>query len=307
MDSLRFFRNATFSTGEIARVRQMVRPSGRSLILPYDQFIEHDNRHVDAESDAGNPDYIHKLAIDQHYNAVAIHYSLAKRYWAKVEGAVPLVVKVNGKTSIPSDAQALSTFTGRVEDAVRIGAIGIGYTLYYGSPRQGEDINQLTAVRTECERYGLPLIIWAYPRGEAVKAKGGKDTSYAIESAVRMSVEMGGTIIKANLPKPAPDNFSDLDVPGYYKKLEPELQSLEKDDAHKGEVERARRVVQAAQGVPILFSGGSPIGDDDLLRNARACIEGGAFGFIFGRNMWKRPYESAAIITKKLQEELDRE
>jgi len=69
--------------------------------------------------------------------------------------------------------------------------------------------------------------------------------------------------------------------------------------------ERARRVVEAAQGIPVLFSGGSEIGDSDLLENAQACVDAGAFGFIFGRNMWKRENSAALEVTATLQDMLD--
>ena len=68
---------------------------------------------------------------------------------------------------------------------------------------------------------------------------------------------------------------------------------------------RTDRVVQAAQGVPVLFSGGSQMGDDDLLHKARACVKAGAWGFIFGRNMWKREKASALKVTKQVQAILD--
>ena len=78
-DKLRFFRRCHFTPGELARVRQFLRPNGTTLILPYDQFIEHDCRHLEAASDAGNPDYILRLAVEGGYNAVAIHYGLIPR------------------------------------------------------------------------------------------------------------------------------------------------------------------------------------------------------------------------------------
>ena len=61
----------------------------------------------------------------------------------------------------------------------------------------------------------------------------------------------------------------------------------------------------AAQGIPVLFSGGSQIGDEDLYENAQACIDAGTFGFIFGRNMWEREKEAALVMTKKFQDMLD--
>lgn len=301
--AMRFFEQNHYSTGEMARLSQMVRESGTSMILPYDQFIEHDNRHMDPNPKAANPDYICELAVEGGYNAVAIHYGAAKRYWSKFAAKVPLLLKLNGKTSIPDQSEPLSVHTSYVEDAVRLGACSVGYTLYYGSPRQTEDIPQLAAVREECDRYGMPLIVWAYPRGKYVDAKGGKESSYLIESATRMAVEMGATVIKANLPEaPEGDFVNNSSVPEYYRKLEQELQGL---SAKEQKWERAKRVVKAAQGVPVLFSGGSQIGDEDLIENAQACIDAGCFGFIFGRNMWKREKSAALEMTRKFQDMLD--
>src|SRR4029077_10727183 len=91
------------------------------------------------------------------------------------------------------------------EDAVRLGADAVGYTLYVGSPRQSEDIKQLTDVRRDCERYGMPLVVWSYPRGKAVKEKGGQDSLYAIDYAARMACEMGADVVKLNVPKVSTD------------------------------------------------------------------------------------------------------
>lgn len=303
-DPMKFFRHQYYSPGELARLRQIVRASGKTMILPYDQFIEHDNRHIDPNPDAANPDYICKLAEEGGYNAVAIHYGLAKRYWSKLAGSVPLLLKLNGKTSIPSQKAPLSVHTSYVEDAVRLGAVAVGYTMYYGSSRQDEDLPQLAKVRKECDRFGMPLVVWAYPRGEFVDAKGGKDCSYLVESAVRMATEMGATVIKANLPvQTGKDFFENKDVPEYYRKLEKELQGM---SAKEQKWERARRVVEAGQGVPVLFSGGDKVDDDELRENVHACLDAGCFGFIFGRNMWKREHSKAMALSHEFQELLDK-
>ncbi|MBI2453331.1 fructose-bisphosphate aldolase [Candidatus Peregrinibacteria bacterium] len=288
----------------MTRIRSMLRESGTSLMLPYDQFIEHDIRHLEAESDAGNPDYIMDLAVSGNYNAVAVHYGVAKRYWSKLEGKVPLLLKINGKTGIPSQKQALSVYTSSVEDAVRLGACAIGYTMYYGSPNETHDLPQLALVRKACDQYGMPLVVWAYPRGEAVDVKGGRDTSYILESAARMAMEMGASIIKSNLPKVAkPDFFENEGIPSYVKNIEKELQAI--SDIRQQKIERAKRVVQASQGIPVLFSGGSEISESDLILNSEVCVLGGCFGFIFGRNMWKRLKPDALRVTKLLQDMLD--
>jgi class I fructose-bisphosphate aldolase len=298
-DVLHHFRRCAFSTGELSRIRQLLDEHGKALILPYDQFIEHDCRHLEADSDSGNPHYIMELARDGRYTGVAVHHGISRRYWAQLEGQVPLLVKINGKTGIPSQARAFSALTASVEDAVRIGAVAVGYTMYYGSPRESDDIPQLADVRRECERFGMPLVVWAYPRGEDIDRKGGPDTSYALESAARMAMEMGATVIKSNVPKAAkPDFIDNGSVPGFYRKVEKDLQDLPGPESMQVRVDR---VVEAAQGVPVLFSGGSELGDDDLLYRAEVCVKADCLGFIFGRNMWKREKSKALEITEKLR------
>ena len=212
-------------------------------------------------------------------------------------------MKVNGKTSIPSDDIAISTHTSYVEDAVRLGATGIGYTLYYGSPAQDRDLQQLASVRRECERFGMPLIIWAYPRGAAINQKGGKTSSYALESAARLAVEMGATIVKSNLPADCPDIIENPKVPKYYRDVEREIIAIE-DPLERSNV-RAKRIVEATQGIPVLFSGGSGKSDEVVISNARACVKAGCFGFIIGRNMWKRTYKDALNVSSIIEKALD--
>ncbi len=126
---------------------------------------------------------------------------------------MPLILKVNGKTDIPSSDEALSTTNASVEDAVRLGADAVGYTLYVGSPRQDEDLHQLKGVREDCDRYGMPLVIWAYPRGRDIEKKGGQVSFYAIDYGARLAMEMGADVVKLNFPKLDPEKAKDSPAP----------------------------------------------------------------------------------------------
>ena len=203
-------------------------------------------------------------------------------------GKVPLVLKINGKTNIPPDAQAFSPLTGTVEDAVRLGADAVGYTLYVGSPRQDDDFLQITEVRVECERYGMPLIVWSYPRGEAIEKKGGRDSVYAVDYAARVANELGADVVKLNVPKFEHPRNEESPKPynTFYRELD-----------YSSAV---RKVIESAGKTMVLFSGGSKMGDEDLLEKARICVEQGATGLIFGRNMWQRPFEEGLAITRKV-------
>src|SRR5262249_9173592 len=150
----------------------------------------------------------------------------------------------------------------------------VGYTLYVGSALQSEDFVQFGQVRREAELYGMPIIVWSYPRGEAVDAKGGKESPFAIEYAARVACELGADIVKVNMPANPGDKASASPKP---------YNTLPFD-----QVESMERVVKAAGRTPVLLSGGEKVSDDELFAKAEAALQAGATGFIFGRNVWQR-------------------
>ncbi|MHA2602051.1 MAG: class I fructose-bisphosphate aldolase [Candidatus Thorarchaeota archaeon SMTZ1-83] len=262
--------------------------NGRMLILPIDQGMEHGPVSFFPNPPSEDPEFQFKLAHEGGYSGIALHLGLAEKYGAKYAGRVPIVLKVNGKTKIPSDTHALSPMTASVEDAVRVGADAIGYTLYVGSPRQVEDLNQFRRVKADADRYGMPIILWSYPRGEAVDKKGGKKSLYAVDYAARVANELGADAVKLNVPEDNPKTRSKQPEP--YDTLELDYE------------ERVRKVIKSAGKTLVLFSGGSMLNDEDLIYRARTCLEQGAAGLLFGRNLWQRKWEDALEITKKLKE-----
>ena len=262
--------------------------NGTMLLLPIDQGLEHGPVDFFANPAALDPEYQWRLALEGGYSGIALHIGLAEKYMRKYAGKVPLILKLNGKTNIPSDAQAFSPQTATVEDAVRLGADAVGYTLYVGSPRQDADFIQFHKIRADCEKYGMPLIVWSYPRGEAVEKKGGRDSVYAVDYAARVADELGADVVKLTVPE--------FDTPRKAEEPKP-YNTLPFDYA--GAV---RKVIQSAGKTMVLFSGGSKISDEDLLEKARTCMEQGATGLIFGRNMWQRPFEEALALTEKIKE-----
>jgi fructose-bisphosphate aldolase, class I len=265
--------------------------NGTLLALPIDQGIEHGPIDFLPNPPSADPEYQWRLAVEGGYNAIACHWGMARRYMKKYAGKVPLILKINGKTNIPSDDEALSSPTATVEDAVSLGADAVGYTMYVGSPQQDEDFTRLTEVRNACELWGMPLVVWAYPRGAAIEAKGGRDSLYAVDYAARMAHEFGADVIKLNVPK---KGDKDAQMPKKYQELEWDY------------AEGARRVTATAGNSMVLFSGGSKVSDEDLMNKARTVMEGGATGLIFGRNMWQRPYDEALEMTARIKELLAR-
>ena len=260
--------------------------NGTGLFLPIDQGLEHGPRDFFANPESANPEFQLKLAVDGNYSGIVFQIGIAQKYMNKWAGKIPLIVKLNGKTEIPSDAESYSSCLASVEDAVALGADAVGYTLYVGSPAQDRDFAQWETVRRDAERLGMPTIIWAYPRGEAVEAKGGKESVWAIDYAARVAAEVGADVVKVNFPtlSPSPGSPKPYDT----QKFSPE--------------EGVARVVASAGKTLVLISGGEKEPDQELLDKARLSFEAGAAGLIFGRNTWQRPYDEALTLMRKLRD-----
>ena len=280
------------STGKRARLSRLLYQhgpgNGTMLFLPYDQGLEHGPINYFENPEAENPDFVAEMGIRGGYSAVVFQFGVAEKTMHRVAGKVPLVLKVNGKTNIPNDDAAFSPLTSGVEEAIRLGADAIGYTLYVGSPSQDRDIRQFNEIRKEADRYGMPTIIWAYPRGSAVKAKGGQDSPYAIEYAARVACEVGADIVKINYPKVDPSILEQCPKPYNTLKIE--------------QSEAVRRAVRAAGRTMVVFSGGSRIEDAGVINYAKLALDAGAHGLIFGRNMWQRPMDSALALTNQVKD-----
>lgn len=262
--------------------------NGTLMLLPIDQGIEHGPRDFFPNPASKDPDYQFRLAAEAGYSAIACQIGMATKYYPDYAGAVPLILKVNGKTDIPPSGDAFSTVNASVEDAVRLGADAVGYTLYVGSPRQDQDLLQLKSVREDCERFGMPLVIWSYPRGDSVKAKGGQDSFYAIDYAARMAMEMGADIVKLNMPKVDADK--DKDSPAPY------------NEGGFSQEEAIAHCVESAGRCLVVLSGGSRIDDDLLLGQTRSIMEAGGSGVIYGRNVWQREWNEAVEVVEQIKE-----
>ena len=282
------------STGKRTRLHRLLYTfgpaNGTLMFLPIDQGLEHGPRDFFVNPAAKDPEFQLRLAKEGNFTGIVFQIGIAEKYMNKFAGEVPLVLKLNGKTEIPGDTQPLAPCIATVEDAVRLGADAVGYTLYVGSPQQTEDFLQFRKVREDADRYGMPIIVWAYPRGEAIDKKGGRDSLYAVDYAARVANELGADIVKINVPKI--DAQKDQAAPAPYRTMQPSRE------------EATRMVVESAGKALVLFSGGEMQGEGDVIDKARIAMDAGATGLIFGRNVWQRPFDEALKLSQEIHQML---
>jgi fructose-bisphosphate aldolase, class I len=277
------------STGKKARLHRILHEhglrNGTAIFLPYDHGLEHGPRDFAGNPQAGDPRHILQLAVEGGFNGIALQIGLARKFYWDYAGEIPLILKLNGKTDIPPAADPLSPVNATVEEAVRLGADAVGYTLYVGTPAQDRDFTQYRAIRQDAERFGMPLIVWSYPRGAAIDAKGGKDCFYAVDYAARTASELGADLVKVNFPQP--DKQSG--VPDPYRRPVTAQQAID-------------AVVRSANRTLLLVSGGEQAGDQAMLDKARQSMQAGATGLIFGRNIFQRSHHDSLQLTTQLRD-----
>jgi len=256
--------------------------TGKLVILPVDQGFEHGPVRSFAPSpDAYDPDYLYQLAIDAGCNAYAAPLGSLEQPAAKFAGQVPLILKVNNSDTL-AKVEPCSAITSSVEDALRIGAVAIGYTIYPGSGLRNTQYQDLRELTIEAKRKGLVVVVWSYPRGTGL-SKPGETGIDICAYAATIAAQLGAHIVKV---KPPTAHIEQEEAKKVYEKFQIPIATL---------TERARHVVQATFGGKriVIFSGGEAKGSDAVLGEVKELAAGGAFGSIMGRNAFQRPRAEA--------------
>ncbi|HLM42446.1 MAG TPA: class I fructose-bisphosphate aldolase, partial [Myxococcaceae bacterium] len=174
--------------------------TGKLVILPVDQGFEHGPARSFAPNPAGyDPEYHIQLAIDSGCNAYAAPLGALELVAGKFAGEIPLILKLNNSDTLGKPEHPMSAVTGSVRDAVRLGCVAIGYTIYPGSGYRNEQYEALRALIAEAKEHGLPTVLWAYPRGSI--SKEGEQAIDVISYAAQISAQLGAHVIKVKPPK----------------------------------------------------------------------------------------------------------
>jgi class I fructose-bisphosphate aldolase len=265
--------------------------TGKFVILPVDQGFEHGPARSFAPNAAGyDPDYHAQLAIDARCNAYAAPLGSLEFSADKVAGQVPLILKLNNSDSLAKIDQPISAVTASVKDAVRLGCVAIGYTIYPGSSARNPMYEELRELIAEAKDNGLPTVVWAYPRGAL--SKDGETAIDVVAYAAQISCQLGAHVVKVKPPK---DFIEQSEAKKVFEKYSIPTKTL---------ADRVRHVVESAFNGKriVIFSGGEAKGTDELLEEVRQLAAGGGFGSIMGRNAFQRPRADALKLLGDVME-----
>lgn len=216
---------------------------GKALFLAYDQGMEHGP--TDFNDESVDPSNILKIAKEGGFTGVILQKGVAEKYYS---GQVPLILKLNGKTSFIKDepyAPQICTVT----EALKLGASALGYTVYVGSQEQEKMFTEFSNIEREAHEKGIPVIGWMYPRGKEVV-----ENAETIAYAARVGLEMGADIIKVKYP---------------------------------GDLKSMEWIVKSAGKTKVVVAGGAKEPLDSLLEMTKIVMQAGAIGLAIGRNVWQ--------------------
>ncbi|WP_102958696.1 class I fructose-bisphosphate aldolase [Mangrovicella endophytica] len=265
--------------------------TGRLVILPVDQGFEHGPaRSFAPNPPAYDPHYLYELAIEAGVSGYAAPLGLLEQGADTFAGEVPLILKLNSGNSLASGAndQAL---TGTVEDAMRLGCVGVGFTIYPGSDHAYDMLEELREISLKAKSRGLMTVVWSYPRGGKV-TKEGETGLDIIAYAAHMAALMGATIIKVKLPTEHIDLKEAKSSYDHHK--------IRAADA----ADRVRHIMQAAFAGKrlVVFSGGAAKTREELLDEVQGIRDGGGNGSIIGRNSFQRPKAEAIQLLNEVMD-----
>jgi class I fructose-bisphosphate aldolase len=236
--------------------------NGKAIYLAYDQGLEH-GPESDFNDKNANPLYILDIAKRGKYQGVVFQKGIAEKYNKEIrKSKVPLIVKLNGKTNLYK-GEPYSAPLGTVEEAIKLGAKAVGYTIYIGSAHESRMFRDFERIEKEAHKKGLPIITWIYPRGKSVKNEVSREM---MAYAARTGLELGADIVKMKW---------------------------------NGKVKDLRWAVKSAGRTKIVISGGSKKTEFSFLEEVKNIMASGAAGIAVGRNVWqsKNPLE----LTRKIQ------
>lgn len=229
--------------------------NGHGLFLAYDQGFEHGPSDFNAKN--VDPKYILNIAKESGvFTGIIFQKGIAERYYTV--GLPPLIIKLNGKTALHAGEEPFAPLLCTVDEALGLGASGVGYTVYVGSEREAEMTETFGRVVRECNQKGIPTIGWFYLRGKQIaNPHDPKKLAYA----ARLALELGADGVKLQF-------------------------TISGDETN--DLRNLKWIVQNAGKCKVFISGGSKAPDEEMFSLAKKVKDAGCAGMAVGRNIWQR-------------------
>lgn len=280
--------------------------TGYLSILPVDQGIEHSAGAAFSENPMYfDPENIVKLAIEGGCSAVASSVGTLGMVAKKYAQQIPFIVKLNHNDLLryPNDYDQI--MFGSVEEAHNMGAVGVGATIYFGSPESKRQIQEVSEAFQEAHSKGMFTVLWCYVRNEHFVVDG---INYEASADLTGQADYLGATIEADIVKqklPTLNRgYEVINKQGKkYGKYDEEMYTKLASD-HPIDLCRYQ-VANGYMGRIGLINSGGEHGKNDLHDAVYAAVvnkRAGGMGLILGRKAFQKPFEEGVAILRAVQD-----
>ena len=266
--------------------------TGKLVILPVDQGFEHGPDRTFLPNPAGfDPTYHADLAVEAGCNGYAAPLGQLEAAADRYPGVLPLILKANNSDGLGGPPDNWPAVTASVEDAVRLGCVGIGFTIYPGSDFRNDMYGEIREMAADAKAHGLVVVVWSYPRGNGLDKKA-ETAVDVISYAAHVACQLGAHFVKV---KPPTDHVDSDKSKKLYEEQGVDVSTLEA---------RIRHVVRSCFDGRrvVIFSGGAAKGREAVLDEIRQIHAGGGFGSIVGRNSFQRERADGVALLNEIMD-----
>jgi len=257
----------------LRNLKLITKGTGRLFVFAGDQRVEHMNDDfygVDINLEDCQPEHLFKIAASSRIGVFASQLGYIARFGSSYPN-IPYLVKLNSKTNLvkESDQEPYSPAWYDVRDVVNFAKSSglkipaVGYTVYVGSGYEAAMLREAAQIVYQAHQAGLVVLLWMYPRGQAVK---NKTDAHLISGAVNVGSALGADFVKVNQPSPAtPHGLTEI--------------------------------MSAGQRTGVLFAGGEAASYQQVLQSIYSNVHRfGASGAALGRNIHQRSFPEAVAL-----------
>jgi len=275
--------------------------SGYLSILPVDQGVEH----VAGDVFSSNPDYfdpenIVKLALEGGCSAVTSTLGVLGIVARKYAHKIPFILKINHNELLTYPNKYDEIVFASIDQAWEIGAVGVGATIYFGSPESNRQIQEVRTMFEQAHRNGMFTICWCYLRNDAFKP-GFEDYHFAADTtgqANHLAATIQADIVKQKLPL----NNRGFEKLNFGKWNEDMYTKLSSD--HPIDLVRYQ-VANGYMGRIGLINSGGASGNHDIYEAVKTAVinkRGGGMGLILGRKAFQKPLQEGVELLHAVQD-----
>jgi class I fructose-bisphosphate aldolase len=276
--------------------------TGYCSIFPVDQGIEHSA----GASFAPNPMYfdpenIVELAIEGGCNGVASTFGVLGIVSRKYAHKIPFIVKINHNELLSYPNKFDEIMYGTVKNAYDMGAVGVGATIYWGSPESGRQLQEVSHAFELAHELGMCTILWCYTRNNAFKV-GDVDYHTAADltgQANHLGVTLQADIIKQKMAT----NNGGFNAIKFGKTSKLVYENLTTD--HPIDLCRYQVLNCYSGKIGLINSGGESKGAADMADSVETAVvnkRAGGTGLILGRKAFQKPFKDGVELLMATQD-----